>query len=162
MLENEKLNNEFFDTNSAAVDSVNDFDDFYDDTEEEPVVNAPQFVSLNNADESDDSEGGNAIPVNNFNFPSTNGKEETKKPEKVEEEKPATKLDFDSVENGTPAETDVDDKKTNFLNPESVFNDIKDEKEETKKEELKEAKKEDKKKEEPALSTLSNEEMEEL
>ena len=143
MLENEKvLNDEFVDTNSAVAENVNDSAEFYDD--DEIISTEPTITNLD--DEFIDDKEEDVIPVNNFSF--------------TPSEEPSTKLDFNNIENGVPSETDVNKETTNFLNPESIFNDVPEETKEESVEEKVEEKEEEK--EEPAISTLSNEEMDKM
>lgn len=142
MLDNEKvLNDEFVDTNSAVADQISDNDDFYDD--DEFIGSNPEITSLEDNTE-------DVVPVNNFSFSSNNEVDEA----------PSTKLDFNNIENGVPTEIDVNKNTNNFINYDSVFNDVVDESKEEKVEDTKSN--EEIKDEEPVLSTLSNEEMDKM
>lgn len=109
MFEN-NLNNEFVDTNNAVADTVNDFDDFYDD---EPINN--DFSSLSIDDFSE------AEPTSSFGLDSADNDDFINSNESL------SQINFNNIVDGTPTETSGE-VKDDVVNEETVFNEVSEDK----------------------------------
>ena len=108
------LNNEFVDTNNAVADTVNDFDDFYDD---EDFTTNTDFASL-------DDDFNSGLSINNFDLDDNYKNEDNINNFVSNFDNDLTQLDFNSVVDGTPVETN--EKVSDVINEQNMFSDIED------------------------------------